>query len=61
MPKHNGPLPIDEPGYEDALRELVTGIDGYLYQGDRLEAILDTLRALRAEPELTAILLKEYQ
>lgn len=50
------PLP-DEPAYGEALTELVNRVNGFVYAGDRLNAVVDTLRHLRADPQLAATLL----
>lgn len=39
------------------LRTLAVRVNGFLYHGDRLEAVIDTIKALRADPDLAARLL----
>lgn len=55
---HHTPLP-DEGSAEwhAALRELAIRVNGFVYQGDRLNAVVDTVKALRAAPGLAAKLL----
>lgn len=52
MPGRNvAPLPTDA-GYTAAVEELVTRVNGFVYAGDRLSAVLETVRELRADPDL---------
>lgn len=37
---------------EAALHELVTKVNGFVYAGDRLNAVVETVEALRADPAL---------
>jgi hypothetical protein len=50
---------FDPPGgdYSSDLRLLAGEVNGFVYQGDRLNAVLDTVQVLRANPELAARLL----
>lgn len=41
----------------DALRTLAERVNGFVYAGDRLNAVVDTVKALRADPKLAAMLL----
>ena len=45
--------------YDDAkdLELLATRVNGFVYHGDRLNALVDTVEALRKDPELAARLL----
>lgn len=52
------PLPVDMP-HDPAFQELVTAVNGFVYPGDRLDAIVFTLRVLRAHPDIAARLLGE--
>ena len=56
MKKELPDLPMD-PEYSKKLTQLVETINGFVYSGDRLNAILDTLKALRANPDLASVLL----
>lgn len=42
---------------DEDLRTLIARLNGFVYMGDRTNAIVDTLRALRADHELAARLL----
>ena len=42
---------------DEDLRALITRLNGFVYMGDRTNAIVDTIRALRADHELAARLL----
>lgn len=49
------------PDYQDYaldLSQLVEKVNGCIYAGDRLSAVVDTVRALRADPELARRLLE---
>lgn len=50
------PLP-DGPPYTVALTDLVSRVNGFVYSGDRLDAVLDTIKVLRADPGLARQLL----
>lgn len=39
---------------DEALRQLVERVNGFVYAGDRLNAIVDAVKVLRADPELAA-------
>lgn len=52
------PLPADDD-YTAALRDLATRVNGFVYQGDRLNAVIDTIKVLRADPALAQALLAE--
>lgn len=43
--------------YLAALQELATKVNGIVYHGDRLEAVVATARLLREQPELARRLL----
>lgn len=48
-------LPMDNEEYRASVQELAEVVfNGFVYQGDRIEAVIDTLVALRANPELAA-------
>lgn len=49
-------LPFD-PAYTDALQDLATRVNGFVYSGDRLNALVDTVKVLRAHPDLARMLL----
>lgn len=49
-------FPPTEEYYRD-LQALAKRVNGFLYMGSRLEAILDTVRVLRDDPELAKRLL----
>lgn len=42
---------------DEDLRALAVRVNGFLYHGDRLEALIDTVKVLRADHELAARLL----
>lgn len=44
------------PGEESGMLKLVERVNGCLYHGDRLDAIMDTVKALRADPDLAVTL-----
>jgi hypothetical protein len=50
------PLPVYQE-YSTDLSRLVEAVNGFIYQGDRLNAIVETVRVLRANPDLAARLL----
>lgn len=53
------PLPQHDD-YVTAMRTLVTAVDGLPpHEGDRLFAVVDTVKMLRANPELARILLDQ--
>jgi hypothetical protein len=52
-----GTLP-ETPAYKAALSDLVTRVNGFVYAGDRLGAVVDVVRHLRADPVLAATLLR---
>lgn len=56
MPKADTLPEVPEDKVED-LRQLVEAINGFVYMGDRIEAIIRTVRVLRADPDLAARLL----
>lgn len=39
---------------DEDLRALITRLNGFVYMGDRTNAIIDTIKALRADHELAA-------
>lgn len=43
---------------DDDLRTLIVRLNGFVYPGDRTNAIVDTIKALRADPDLAARLLE---
>ncbi len=43
--------------YADHLRALVEGVNGFVYPGDRMNAVIDTVKVLRANPDLAGLLL----
>lgn len=55
------PLPPGDAASGDPfwldLTELVTRVNGFVYPGERTDAVLDTVKALRADPELADRLL----
>lgn len=51
-------LPQDDT-YTDALRDLVIAVNGFPYAGDRLNAVVDTVKVLRANCDLARLLLAE--
>lgn len=51
-------LPAD-PDYTVALTTLVSRVNGFVYAGDRLDAVVDAVRHLRSDPALAAKLLNE--
>lgn len=51
-------LPADGD-YTEALRELVVRINGFVYYGESTEAVIDTIRILRADPALARKLLAQ--
>lgn len=46
-----------EPKVDKDLQVLAERVNGFVYAGDRLNAVLDTVRELKADPELAARLL----
>jgi hypothetical protein len=50
-------LPV-YPDYSIDLSRLVEAVNGFIYAGDRLNAVVDTVRVLRANPELSRRLLE---
>jgi hypothetical protein len=58
QPTELPPLPAGEP-YTVALGDLVARVNGFVYQGARTDAVLDTIKVLRANPELARQLLTE--
>jgi hypothetical protein len=48
---------FSDEDFED-LKALAVRVNGFLYHGDRLEALIDTVKALRADPDLAARLLR---
>lgn len=46
------------PAYTVALTNLVSRVNGLVYAGDRLDAVVEVVRHLRADPELAALLLE---
>lgn len=51
------PLPTSA-SFSTALQALVTGVNGIVYAGDRLEAVLDAVRWLREHPSHAQTLLE---
>lgn len=49
----------ENPAYTVALTTLVARVNGFVYAGDRLNAVVDAVRHLRADPVLAAKLLNE--
>lgn len=47
------------PAYTVALTTFVVRVNGFVYAGDRLNAVVDAVRHLRADPVLAATLLDE--
>ena len=43
---------LDDEDTREAVQELAKRVNGFLYHGDRLNALVDTVRALREDPEL---------
>lgn len=54
---HLPSLPADS-AYTARLRELVERVNGFVYAGDRLEAIVKTLKVLRSDSDLARELLE---
>jgi hypothetical protein len=52
------PLPVDDPKYRRDLEFLAQRANGFVYHGDRLNAVVDTVKVLRADPELARTLLE---
>jgi hypothetical protein len=50
-------LPVYQD-YSTDLCRLVETVNGFIYAGDRLNAVVDTVRVLRANPELARRLLE---
>jgi hypothetical protein len=50
------PLPEGD-GYTVLLHDLASRVNGFVYPGDRLTAVLDTVKVLRADPDLARQLL----
>lgn len=50
------PLP-EGPPYTVALTDLVSRVNGFVYAGDRLNTVIDTVKVLRADPALARQLL----
>lgn len=51
------PLPLEDEAFMDAANELITRVNGFVYDGDRMNAILGAVRAMRDDPGLTRQLL----
>ncbi len=47
----------DNPDYRLYLTDLAERVNGFVYAGDRLDAVVATVRALRADPKLLAELI----
>lgn len=47
----------DNPDFRLYLADLAERVNGFVYAGDRLNAVIDTVRALRADPKLLAELI----
>jgi hypothetical protein len=47
----------DNPDFRLYLTDLAERVNGFVYAGDRLNAVIDTVRALRADPKLLAELI----
>lgn len=58
-PTNDPPRLPDTPAYTVALSDLAKRVNGFVYPGDRLEAVLATVRHLRADPTLAALLLTD--
>ena len=54
------PLP-QEDDYLLHLRNLVERINGFVYPGDRSDAIMQTIKVLRADPDLASALLNRLE
>lgn len=50
-------LPMNDPAFARQATTLVERVNGFAYQGDRTEAVIDTLVELRKDPELARRLL----
>jgi hypothetical protein len=46
-----------DPVFREAMTIMVNDINGFVYAGDRLNAITDTITWLRAHPDVAAYLL----
>lgn len=49
---------INSDEYNEGLTQLVERVNGFVYQGDRLDAVIDTIAALRSDPGLARLLLQ---
>lgn len=54
------PLPLDDSDFTAAVVDLAERINGFYYDGDRLQGALAAVRAMRADPDLADQLLAEY-
>ncbi len=50
-------LPTDET-FTNALTDLATRTNGFVYHGDRLETVIRAVKVLRANPDLARTILK---
>lgn len=46
--------------FNEAVREMVTQLYGFVYDGDNLHATIKTVRFMRMNPGFAEVLLKEY-
>ncbi len=53
------PLPVDDDEFNTAIVDLAERVNGSVYDGDRLQAILGAVRAMRADPDLADQLLAQ--
>lgn len=54
------PLPLDDDEFNAAVVDLAERVNGFVYDGDRLQGALAAVRAMRADPGLADQLLAEY-
>ena len=68
VPPPGADLPTGDANYQAALQDLASRVNGFVYHGrglsiahrygDRLEAVIGTVKALRADPDLARQLLE---
>jgi hypothetical protein len=54
------PLPLDDPEFTAAVTDLAERVNGFVYDGERLQGALGAVRAMRADPDLADRLLAEF-
>jgi len=55
------PLIEESDGIDQPLRDLATAVCGFPYPGDKSQAIIDTVKYLRSNPDMAAVLGIGYQ